>query len=317
VQLRHVESFLAVVEEGQFARAAARLFLSPPAVTGHIRQLERELGVSLLWRSPVGLTPAGERFLPHARTMIAAARAASEVVNEMTPDRGVALRVGVMCPGSAELTPAILRAFSQARPQARITIESLGFADFLSAVLEHRVDVAFVRPSPQDERIITDTLTVEPRVLIAPASGDLTDADDLCLADVLDQSFIPFPKNTPRALTDYGCFAEARNGTPPRWGSGLATTAQDLITSVAAGWGIAGTLYSLGRFYQSPGVRCIPIRDAPWETSALVSRRNDRRPEIAAFRRLAVALARDLGPKLLPAACRPEPGRFLSSPHPH
>jgi DNA-binding transcriptional LysR family regulator len=309
-----VESFLAVVEEGQFARAAARLFLSPPAVTGHIRRLERELGAPLLWRSPVALTPAGERFLPHARTLVAAARAACDVVKDTAPDRGVALRVGVMSPGSAELTPAILRAFGQAQPRTRITIESLGFADFLSAVLEHRVDVAFVRPSPQDERVISDTLTVEPRIVVAPASGDLANAGDLCLADVLDRSFIPLPQHTPRALTDYGCFAEARNGTPPRWGSGLATTAQDLITSIAAGWGIAGTLHSLGRFYQSPGVRIVPVRDAPWETSALVTRRNDRRPEIAAFRGLAVALARDLGPRLLPAGCRPEPDHPLPSP---
>ncbi|HEY0536895.1 MAG TPA: LysR family transcriptional regulator [Actinoallomurus sp.] len=304
MQLRHVESFLAVVEEGQFARAACRMFLSPPAVTGHIRQLERELGMPLLQRSPVALTPAGQRFLPHARAMITAARAACEVVKDQTHDQGTTLRVGIMAPGSAELTPAILRAFCQAQPRTHLTIESLGFTDFISAVIEHRVDVAFVRPAPQDERIIADTLTVEPRIIITPAVGDLADADDLSLADVLDRTFIPFPETTPRALTDYGCFAQARNGASARWGMGRATTAQDLMTSIAAGWGIAGTLYSLGRFYRSPGTRFVPVLNAPWETSALVTRRNDPRPEIQAFRNLAIALARDLGPKLLPVMGR-------------
>jgi LysR family transcriptional regulator, benzoate and cis,cis-muconate-responsive activator of ben and cat genes len=305
VQLRHVESFLAVVEEGQFARAACRMFLSPPAVTGHIRQLERELGMPLLQRSPVALTPAGQRFLPHARAMITAAKAASDVVRDGTRGREGTLRVGVMAPGSAELTPAILRAFCQARPRTRLTIESLGFTDFISAVIEHRVDVAFVRPAPQDERIIADTLTVEPRIIIAPAVGDLADAEGLCVADVLDRAFVPFPDNTPRALIDYGCFAEARNGAPARWGVGRVKTAQDLVTSIAAGWGIAGTLYSLGRFYRSPGTRFVPVLNARWETSALVTRRNDPRPEIQAFRNLAITIARDLGPTLLPALERP------------
>jgi LysR family transcriptional regulator, benzoate and cis,cis-muconate-responsive activator of ben and cat genes len=304
VQLRHVESFLTVVEEGQFARAACRMFLSPPAVTGHIRQLERELGMPLLQRSPVALTPAGQRFLPHARAMIAAAKAAGDVVKDQTRDQDRTLRVGIMAPGSAELTPAILRAFCQAQPRTRLTIESIGFTDFTSAVIEHRVDVAFVRPAPQDERIIADTLTVEPRIIIAPAAGDLADAEGLSLADVLDRTFVPFPDGTPQALTDYGCFAEARNGAPARWGIGRVKTAQDLVTSIAAGWGIAGTLYSLGRFYRSPCTRFVPVLNAAWATSALVTRRNDLRPEIKAFRDLAITIARDLGPTLLPAVER-------------
>jgi DNA-binding transcriptional LysR family regulator len=309
VELRQLESFLAVVEEGQFARAACRLFLSPPAVTGHIRQLERELGVQLLQRSPVSLTPAGERLLPHAKAILETAKAAGDVVKEL-PDEGEAtLRVGVMMPGSAELTPAILRAFGKAQPQTRLTVESLSFTDFISAVTEYRVDVAFVRPAPQDERVTTDVLTVEPRIILAPAVGDLADADGLRLADILDRSFVRFPKSTPQALTDYGCFASARNGTPPRWGTDQAGTAQDLMTSIAAGWGIAGTVYSLGRFYRSPDICYRPIVNAPWETTALVTRKDDSRPSVRAFRSLAVLLARTIGPKLLPTPELLELGR--------
>ena len=303
MQLRHVESFLAVVEEGQFARAAGRLHLSPPAVTGHVRQLERELGAPLLFRSPVSLTPAGLRFLPHAQAMIAAARAASAAMRDrhdvVEETHDVALRVGVMTPGSAELTPAILRAFCQALPHIRLSVAGLGFTDFISAVLDHRVDVAFVRPAPDDERVVADTLTVESRIVLVPEASELARAEHLCLAEILDLSFVPFPESTPRLMSDYGSFAAARNGTATRWGLGLAATAQDLMTGIAAGWGIAGTLHSLGRYYLAPGTRAVPVIDAPLETSALVTRRNDPRPEIQAFRDLAITLARDLGPTLL------------------
>ncbi|GAA4501693.1 LysR family transcriptional regulator [Actinoallomurus oryzae] len=293
MQLRHVESFLAVVEEGQFARAASRLFLSPPAVTGHVRQLERDLGTPLLHRSPVSLTPAGARFLPHAQAMVAAANAACTAVKDLHGTRETVIRVGVMAPGAAELTPAILRAFCRAQPRTRLVVESLGFTDFLSAVLEHRVDVAFIRPAPHDERVVTDTLTVEPRILLTVAACDLADAEGVRLADVLDLDFVRFPETTPRLLSEYGSFAAARNGMETRWGVGRATSAQDLMTSIAAGWGVAGTLHSLGRYYRAPGTCAIPVVDAPWEASALISRRDDLRPEIKAFRDLAVALARD------------------------
>ena len=72
MQLRQLESFLAVVEEGQFARAASRLFLSPPAVTGHIRQLEREIGLPLLQRSPVMLPIPGTSRVKHLEENVAA-----------------------------------------------------------------------------------------------------------------------------------------------------------------------------------------------------------------------------------------------------
>ncbi|MGI5229050.1 LysR family transcriptional regulator [Actinoallomurus sp. CA-142502] len=306
MQLRHVESFLAVVEEGQFARAASRLFLSPPAVTGHVRRLERELGVPLLHRSPVSLTEAGARFLPHAQAMVTAANAASAAVKDLHGARDAVIRVGVMTPGAAELTPAILRAFCRAQPRTRLTVESLGFTDFLSAVLEHRVDVAFVRPAPDDERVVTDTLTVEPRILLTLAAGDLAHADGVRLDDVLDLRFVRFPETTPRLLSDYGSFAAARNGMDAHWGVGQATSAQDLMTSIAAGWGVAGTLQSLGRYYRSPGTCAVPVVDAPWEASALVSRRDDLRPEIRAFRDLAVALARDPGLSRLRPPVAPE-----------
>jgi DNA-binding transcriptional LysR family regulator len=300
VELRQLESFLAVVEEGQFARAASRLFLSRPAVTGHIRSLEREVGMPLLQRSPVLLTPAGERLIPHARAIVNAAKAASEAVHEPDIDGDMPLRVGVMAPGSAELTPAVLRAFRQAQPQVRLTVESLNFTEYVTPLIEHRVDVAFVRPEPRDERVMAEPLTIEPRVLIAPAPSDLADADEVRLADLVDVPFVGLPDGTPEHFTDYAYVSPARTGISTRRGATRVRTSQDLVASVAADQGVGATLFSLARFYYWPGVRCVPIVDAPWEASVIATRRDDPRPEVRAFRSLAVMLARDVGPRLIP-----------------
>ncbi|MDN3353799.1 LysR family transcriptional regulator [Actinomadura sp. DC4] len=301
MELRQLESFLAVVEEGQFARAARRLFLSPPAVTGHIRRLEREIGMPLLERSPLALTPAGERLIPHARAVVEAARQASDAVHDLRAGNAcVPLRVGVMAPGSAELTPAVLRAFRQAHPGIRLTVESLSFTEYVTPLLDRRVDVAFVRPAPEDERLAVEPLTVEPRMIIAPTACEIADAEQVRVADVLELSYVSLPETTPRRFAEYGYLMAVRGGVPPRRGSDQVRSAQDLLTSVAAGQGVACTLHSFGRYYRWPGVRCVPVLDAPWEASVLATRRDDRRPEVRAIRSLAVTLARDLGPALVP-----------------
>ncbi len=291
VELRQVTSFLAVVEEGQFAKAAARLFLSPAAVTGHVRALERELGVRLLDRVPVQLTPAGLRFIGHARALVATADAARTVVSE--PDAGAEglLRVGVMGHGSAELTPAILRAFRIAHPHVELRLLDLDFTEHASALLEHRADVAFVRPDPRDERITTDVLTTEPRIVVVPTNSDIAAAGAVRLADILELPFLSTPAGTPRSFTDYLHFASARNGLAARRSPDLARNPISVLSSVVAGRGIGSALYSFARYYPWPGTTFLPVLDAPWEHSVLASRFGDANPLVRGFRGLATSIA--------------------------
>ncbi|MFC6879734.1 MULTISPECIES: LysR family transcriptional regulator [Actinomadura] len=298
MELRQLASFLAVVEEGQFARAAARLFLSPPAVTGHVRRLERELGVALLERSPLRLTEAGERFVPHARAALAAVNAAADSVADLSGDPEPVLRVGVMGHGSAELTPAILQAYRRARPETRVVIETLDFTEHVSALLSHRVDVAFVRPAPDDDRVEADVLTTEPRIVVVSQGSRL--GRTALLADVLDLPYVNVPVCTPQAFKDYLYFTSARGDAWPRRSPDQARNPHEVLSSVAAGRGVGSALCSFARFYQWPGVRYVPILDAPWDSSVLVARRGDTGPEVRAFRSLAASIARDLGPVLLP-----------------
>ena len=290
MDLRRLSSFLAVAEEGHFGRAAARLFLSPPAVTAHIQQLERELGRPLFERSPVRLTTAGHRFLAHARSLVDAANAALEDMSDLAEGSDV-LRVGVMGHGSAELTPAVLAAFRHLRPHVELSLTALTFTEHTSALLEHRVDVAFVRPAVADERVTVDVLTTEARIVVVPARSELAAAPELHLADVLDLPFVALPPHTPRPFTDYLYFTEARGGEAPRPGPDDAVTPQEVLMSVAAGRGAGSALSSFARFYRWPGTLCVPVVDAPWDHSVLATRAGDRNPQVALFRRLAVSLA--------------------------
>ncbi|MBZ4321821.1 LysR family transcriptional regulator [Streptomyces huiliensis] len=301
MDLRLLSSFLAVAEEGHFGRAAARLFLSPPAVTQHVRRLEADLGTRLLHRSPVALTPAGERLAAHARTLLALADAALRDVRDAAEAAGRRpaarpLRVGIMGHGSAELTPAAINAYRRARPEVPVETFQLDYTEHVSALAGGRVDVAFVRPAPDDERIGSDVLTTEQRIVAVPESSPLADARDtgVGLADIAELPFPRLPDHTPRVFADYLYFG----GEAARRGGMTALTPHDVVTGVVTGRAAGSGLRSFSRYYAWPGAVYVPVLDAPWESSHLAVRAGDPDPEVAIFRALALALARDPGPLL-------------------
>lgn len=90
-----------------------------------------------------------------------------------------------------------MRAFRRARPAVRLTIVPLDFTEHVTALVENRVDAAFVRPAPDDERIAVDVLTTGSRIVCVPVDGPFGDAATLRLADVLDLPLVEVPDVTP------------------------------------------------------------------------------------------------------------------------
>src|SRR4051794_167549 len=93
---RLLRAFVAVAEELHFTRAAERLFVAQQALSAQIRQLERRVGVTVFERSTrkVALTDAGERLLPHARTVLEALDTATAELEAARRAKRVTLRVG-------------------------------------------------------------------------------------------------------------------------------------------------------------------------------------------------------------------------------
>lgn len=102
MNLAHLRYFLAVAEVGNFTRAAERVFVAQPTLSGAIARLEEELGVRLLDRAGrrATLTPEGERFAARAAAMLAEWQAARA---ELTP-RPAAGRLAVAV--SRQVAPA-------------------------------------------------------------------------------------------------------------------------------------------------------------------------------------------------------------------
>ncbi|MEA3214721.1 MAG: LysR family transcriptional regulator, benzoate and cis,cis-muconate-responsive activator of ben [Acidimicrobiia bacterium] len=295
MELRHLRAFIVLADELHFGRAAARLFVSPPGLTQQIQQLERQAGVRLFERTPVALTDAGRSLLPIAREVIAGAERAEQLLRATSNRRTALLRVGVMAHGSGELTTTILREFRQLQPSVLVTITSLDFTQHFAALLARHVDIAFVRPALGDPRFRELVLTTEERILIVPDTHRFAEAAMISVDDVLDESFIGLPPAVPAGYADFLYFNADRNGTEPRTSEHAARNPVEILSTVAAGLGVASSVASFASYYPWPGVRHVPVTDATTATTAVIARADDQRPVIELFFSVAAEALRRRG----------------------
>ncbi|NBH06315.1 LysR family transcriptional regulator [Amycolatopsis sp. SID8362] len=139
LDLRLVRYFVTVADELHFGRAAARLYISQPALSKQIRRLEAEVGAPLLVRDSrhVTLTPRGERFLHLARQLLATA---GQMLREPAPNR---LRVAHIF--ELDTSRVVTDAYLAAHPGVEVVQSQMDSARQLAALLDDHLDVAILR----------------------------------------------------------------------------------------------------------------------------------------------------------------------------
>src|ERR1700716_1395811 len=136
MELRQLEYFVAVVEEANFTRAAAKVHVAQPGVSAQIRRLERELGQTLLDRSgrTVRLTDVGAAVLPYARAALAAVAGARLAVDELAGLMRGRVAVGMVTSGFAVVLSDLLADFHQEHPAVEITLSEANSDSLLDAL---------------------------------------------------------------------------------------------------------------------------------------------------------------------------------------
>ena len=169
MEIRQIEAFLAVIQEGSFTNAAAHLNLTQPSLSARIQQLERSLGGELFFRGqrPLALTPLGELFRDYAERAVAILQAGQEAVQ--LAQQGQIGRVTVCCPFSlaASLMPEVVKQFSQAYPQAELYLET-GHSDFaIDQLLDGMVNVALAAAFPRYAAQIQTLVRLHDEMVVA------------------------------------------------------------------------------------------------------------------------------------------------------
>ena len=181
LDLRLVRYFVAVADELHFGRAAAKLYISQPALSKQIRKLEEQLGSSLLIRDSrhVTLTDRGRRFLEEARQLLAIAQ------NMQQPARPGVVRMAHVF--ELETSRVVADAYTRDHPSTELLEHAMDSRTQLEALLQHRLDVAILRISP---RMVIDhptgwrhsLLRLEPLVIVGRPADDEARPDDASLS---------------------------------------------------------------------------------------------------------------------------------------
>ncbi|HEY1174027.1 MAG TPA: LysR family transcriptional regulator [Verrucomicrobiae bacterium] len=144
MELRHLRYFVAVAEVQNLTKAAAQLRVAQPALGRQVQDLEDELGVDLLRRSPRGvtLTAEGKLFLEEVREILKRTEESVEKVRALARGEYGELHIGYAPSPSVELLPPALAAFKKAAPRVRIVLHDLGSDELMVRLQDGTLELA-------------------------------------------------------------------------------------------------------------------------------------------------------------------------------
>ncbi|KMS89105.1 MULTISPECIES: LysR family transcriptional regulator [Streptomyces] len=294
VDSRLLRSFLAVAEEGSLVRAAERVYVSQPALTKQIRQLETRLGVRLFERSRTGmaLTDAGRELARRAPGVLAAWDDALRAARAAGRRAARVLRVGFVASAANEATPAIVAEFARRRPGWRAELRQAAWTNPSAGLADGEVDAALLRlPFPGQDALRVEVLFSEERWVALPSAHRLAERTEIAFRELWDEPFVAAPPET-GAWRDHWLAAGEREGRPVRIGA-VTEQPDDWLSAIASGYGVALAPASAARFYARPGVVYRPVTGvSPTRVAVAWAPADDRNPVVRDFVRCCLDLAR-------------------------
>lgn len=204
MELRQIRFFVAVAEERHFGRAAERMYIAQPALSQHIRRLERDLGVQLFDRSArhVRLTPAGEAFLDVARRMLRQVDEGTEAARRAEAGESGSLALGAHMAVAAPVLSLLLRHWHRVRPAVQPRLTSGRTRDLVDLVRRRELDVALVDGPVSDGSLDTALVLEDRLVVVLPANHRLARQEMVSLRDLRGDRFVAVARRSSVSLHD-------------------------------------------------------------------------------------------------------------------
>jgi LysR family transcriptional regulator, regulator for metE and metH len=204
VDLRDLELLETLGTHETLTAAAQHLYVSQPALSQRLIRLEERLSTQLFERRGrrLVLNPAGKRMLQAAQTMLAELRAAQNDVRDLVSSRRQPVRLMSQCSNNYQWLPDVLRSFRGQLPGAEVRIEAVPDDDLITALLDHRLDVALVtKLSRQMDSVRLQRLFDDEMCAVVASSHPLAEGDRMNAEDFADVHLVLYdtydPMRTP------------------------------------------------------------------------------------------------------------------------
>lgn len=182
-----------IAEANSLTRGAEASFLSLPAASTRIKNLEENLGAKLLYRTSQGvtLTPPGQAFVQHARTVLAQLEHLTSDMQEYAKGIKGHLRVHANTTALGEFLPPVLRSYLLSHPDVNVDLRERLSNDIVRAVTEGQTDIGIVAGTVRTENLEVIPYRKDRLVLAVPDGHPFgAGAAAIDFAETLDLDYI-------------------------------------------------------------------------------------------------------------------------------
>jgi DNA-binding transcriptional LysR family regulator len=300
VELRHLRYFVAIAEELNFSRAAERLHMAQPPLSMAIRQLEQELGTTLLRRTTreVKLTEAGRAFLDGARRTLTELDRTTAATRRTAAGELGSLRIAFSWSARFDTLPAIGRAFRELHPDVELLTEEMWNARMVQALRSGAIDIAISLCPEIATDLSSEPIRCENIVALLAASHPLAHEPAITINALAEEGFLLFPRELAPRLHDVLIGVCRRAGFEPTIHRGSFHTGWELRTLTDASI-VTLTPESIALDLPA-GIVAVPLSESHGQLeTAIIWRTNDLPPAAAAFRNVARTLLKRAMPSTI------------------
>lgn len=275
MDLRGLRYFVAVADEKNIGRAAATLNMTQPPLSRAMRQLETDLGVTLLTRTPAGvvLTEAGSVLYVEARSLIGHADRLQMRVRAASGR--ATLAIGTLGDTVELIGGRLVDTFRREHPHVDVRVHEADLGDPSAGLRSGTADLALTRAPFDSAGLRTLVLRSEPIGLVVRREDPLARCSRVRIADLGDRRWVRLPEGTDSVWTDY--WTGGRSDTDERV---VMHTIQECLQSVL--WNGTSALAPLDQVVPA-GLSVVRVEDRPPSQVVLAWRREDLTPLLRSF----------------------------------
>jgi len=185
LDLRQLQCFVAVAEEGSFSQAAARLNMTQPPLSRQLQNLEQFLGVELLRRTTrsVQLSHAGREFLPEANRLLRLAEHVTLQAMRLNEETFGVVRLGFTAASAYSFLPSLIGESRHQFPALDLVLRDMPTQSQIDALFSGQIDIGFLRSPTCPPGIRMERIVREPFVVALPSDHELMGRSALTLQD--------------------------------------------------------------------------------------------------------------------------------------
>lgn len=184
--------FLTVANRLSFTKAAGELFITQPAVSKHIHELEEEYKIKLFERSgsKIAVTAAGKLLLKHTKKIFEIYRDIDFDMSALIHEQRGLLRVGASTTLSQYIIPPVLARFHQKLKDVKVTLRNGNTEQIEKALLAQEIEVGIVEGQLKNKAIKYTPFLKDELVLVCKANHALLDKKEITKSDLLQMQFL-------------------------------------------------------------------------------------------------------------------------------